>query len=109
MAGKWGDNSLMWLLSEDIIATTPSDNIFVNKRQGKGVTHEQAQMVKKQPKMTKNSIYSHFSLFVLAYGQPLDPISAFIDKNVITGCCCNDIYGKRDTAGYYHPVFPPFA
>ena len=51
MAGKWGDNSLMWLLSVDIIATTPSDNIFVNNS-GDGVKglpicrHKWGQMAK---------------------------------------------------------------
>ena len=47
--------------------------------------------------LLENSIFSHFSLFVPAYGQPLDPISAFIDKNVITGCCCNDICKEKAT------------
>ena len=32
MAGKKGDDSLMWLRSVDIIAKTPSDNFFVNKK-----------------------------------------------------------------------------
>ena len=31
-------------------------------------------------------------LFAPAYRWPLDPTSAFLDKNVITGYCCNDIY-----------------
>ena len=31
MADKWDDISLTWLLSVDIIATTPSDKIFVNR------------------------------------------------------------------------------
>ena len=48
--------------------------------------------------------FDHFSPFVPACGQPLDPISTFIDKNVITGCCCNDIYGERATSGYYHSI-----
>ena len=50
----------------------------------------------------ENSIFGHFdhfSPFVPACGRPLDPISAFIDKKVITGCCCNDIYGERATLG----------
>ena len=59
--------------------------------------------------LLENSIFSHFSLFVPAYGQPLDPISAFIDKNVITGCCCNDICKEKATSGYYHLIFPPFS
>ena len=54
-------------------------------------------------------IFGHFALFVPAHGWPLNPTSAFIDNNVITGCCCNDIYGKNATPGYYHPIFPPFA
>ena len=37
--------------------------------------------------------------FVTAHGQPLDPTSAFIDKNIITWCCCNDIYGERPVQG----------
>ena len=63
--------------------------------------------------LLENSIFSHFSLFVPAYGQPLDPISAFIDKNVITRCCCNDICKEKATPGYYHTtsysIFLPFA
>ena len=51
--------------------------------------------------LLENSIFSHFSLFVPAYGQPLDPISAFIDKNVITGCCCNDICKELDAQRQY--------
>ena len=39
--------------------------------------------------LLENLIFSHFSPFVPAYGYPHDPISAFIDKKVITGCCCN--------------------
>ena len=54
-------------------------------------------------------IFSHFSPFVPAYGQPLYPISAFTDKNVITGCFCNDICKEKITPGYFHPVFPMFA
>ena len=53
--------------------------------------------------------FGHFSLFVPMRAKPLDPISTFIDQNVITGCCCNDIYGKRATPGYYHPIFLLFA
>ena len=59
--------------------------------------------------LPKNSIFGHFSPFVPAHGQPLDPTSTFIDKTIITGCCCNDIYGKRATPGYYNPIFPPYA
>ena len=54
-------------------------------------------------------IFGHFSLFVPAHGWPLNPTSTFIDKNVITGCCCNDICKERATLGYYQPIFPPFA
>ena len=36
-------------------------------------------------------IFSCFSPFVPALGQPNDLISASIDKNLITGYCCNDI------------------
>ena len=53
-------------------------------------------------------IFGHFSRFVPAHGRPLDPTSVFIDKNVITGCCCNEIYKKKATSGYYHLILPPF-
>ena len=59
--------------------------------------------------LIKNWIFGHFWPFVPVRGQALDPNSAFIDKAIITGCCCNDIYGKKATAGYYHPIFPPLA
>ena len=36
------------------------------------------------PHLPENSIFGHFALFVLAHGQPLDPTSAFTDKEVIT-------------------------
>ena len=41
------------------------------------------------------AIFGHFPLYVPTHGWPLDPISAFIDKSIITGCCCNDIYEVR--------------
>ena len=59
--------------------------------------------------LPENSIFGHFSPFVTAHGQPLDPTSAFIDKTIITGCCCNDIYGERATPGYYNPPFLLYA
>ena len=60
-------------------------------------------------KMVKYSIFGHLSPFVPAYGQPLCPIFAFIDKNVVTSCWSNDIWKKKITPGYFHPVFPMFA
>ena len=54
-------------------------------------------------------IFGHFSLVLPAHGWPLDPISAFIHKNVITGCCCNEIYKKKATPGYYNPILPSLA
>ena len=63
----------------------------------------------KWSKMAKYSIFGHFTPFVPRNGQPLCPISAFIDKNVITGCCCNDIYNEKITPGYYHSIFLTFA
>ena len=59
----------------------------------------------------ENSIFSHFchfSPFVPTHGRSLDPTSIFMDKNVITGCCCNEIYKKKATSGYYHLILPPF-
>ena len=52
--------------------------------------------------------FGHFWPFAPAYGWPLDPTFTFFDKNVITGCCCNEIYHKKGTPGYYHPIFLPF-
>ena len=54
-------------------------------------------------------IFGHFLSFVPAHGWPLDPTSAFISKNVITGCCHNEIYGEKATPGYYNLIFLPFA
>ena len=53
-------------------------------------------------------IFGHFSPFVPAHGRPLDHISIFIDKNVNTGCCCNEIYEEKANPGYCHPILPPF-
>ena len=58
--------------------------------------------------LSENSILGHLSPFVPAYGQPLDPTSAIINKNVITGYCSNDSYRKKATPGYYHSIFLPF-
>ena len=55
------------------------------------------------------AIFGHFLPFVPSQRWLLDPTSAFIDENVITGCCCIDIYGERAISGYYHPIFSPFA
>ena len=32
-------------------------------------------------------------------------LSAIFEKNVITGWCCNDIFGQRATSGYYHQAW----
>ena len=52
------------------------------------------------------AIFGHFSPFVPAHGQPLDPTSTFTNITIITGCCCNDIYGERATPDYYHSIPP---
>ena len=57
--------------------------------------------------LPEKSIFGHLPPFAPAYGQPLDPTSAFIDKNVITGCCCNSIYGEKAIPGCFHPIVPP--
>ena len=50
------------------------------------------------------AIFGHFLPFVPAHGQPLDPTSPFTNITIITGCCCNDIYGERATPDYYHSI-----
>ena len=52
------------------------------------------------------SFLAIFSPFVPTYGWPLYHISTFIDKSVITGCCCNNIYRERATQGYLSPHVP---
>ena len=52
-------------------------------------------------------IFGHLPPFAPVYGQPLDPTSTLIDKNVITGYCCNNIYGKKAISGCFYPIFPP--
>ena len=59
--------------------------------------------------LSENSILGQLSPFVPADGQPLDPIPAFIDKKVITRCCCSDSYKEKATPAYYHHIFPSFA
>ena len=101
------------ILTLTITVTALSDNFFVNKIKGgvKGWPMSRH----KWGKMAKKRIYrlmagsGHFALFVPVHGQPLDPTSAFIDKNVITRCCCSDSYRNKAIPGYYHPIFPPFA
>ena len=55
----------------------------------------------------KTPFLAILSPFAPTYGWPLDPTSAFIDKNVITGCCCNDIYGEKAIPGCFHPNVLP--
>ena len=56
----------------------------------------------------ENSIFGHFAPFVPAHGQPLDPTSAFTDKNIITEFCCNDIYGKKAFQSQLTLIFSPY-
>ena len=53
----------------------------------------------------ENSI---FDPFVPAHGQPLDPTSAFTDKNIITKFCCNDIYGKKACQNHHRLIIFPY-
>ena len=39
----------------------------------------------------------------------LGPISACIDKNIFTRCCCSDTCKEKANPGYYHPTFPALA
>ena len=59
--------------------------------------------------LSENSILGHLSTFVPAFGQPLDPNSAFINKNVITRCSCSDSSRSKAIPGFYHPIFLPSA
>ena len=57
--------------------------------------------------LPENSIFGHLPPFASAFGQPLDPTYTFIDKNVITGCYCNNIYREKAIPGCFHPIVPP--
>ena len=59
----------------------------------------------KWPKIEYLAIFDHFSPFEPAHRQPIDPTSTFIDQNVISGCCFNEICNERVTPGYYHSFF----
>ena len=45
--------------------------------------------------LIENWIFGHIWPFVPIHGRPLDSNSAFINKVIITGCCCNDIYERN--------------
>ena len=57
--------------------------------------------------MAKNCIFTHLPLLAPAYGWPLDPASAFIDKNVISGCYCNNICDEKASPGCFYPIVLP--
>ena len=57
--------------------------------------------------LPENSIFGHLPPFAPAYGRPLDPTSTFIDKNVITGCYCNNTHGEKAIPGCFHPIVSP--
>ena len=52
--------------------------------------------------LPENSIFGYLPPFAPAYEQHLDPTSTFIDKNVITGCYCINIYGEKAIPGCFH-------
>ena len=52
-------------------------------------------------------IFDHLPPFAPVYGQPLDPTSTFIDKNVITGCCCNNTCREKVIPECFYPIFLP--
>ena len=61
------------------------------------------------------AIYRHLSPF-LAFlhhlcllKSKLGPISACIDRNIFTRCCCSDTCKEKANPGYYHPTFPALA
>ena len=57
--------------------------------------------------LPENSIFDHLPPFAPAYGQPLDPTFAFIDKNVISGCYCNNICDEKASPGCFYPIVLP--
>ena len=58
-----------------------------------------------------NSIFGHFCpFFIICVCSWVTPWShPCFDKNVITRCCCNEIYEKKAAPGHYNPIFPPYA
>ena len=142
--------------SIDIIATAPDDNIFVDQRVGrvKGsytngeklpkieflgkwqencvVAHEQAQMVKKWPKIAKNGndnckekttpsnyhpifpiclkiqFLAIFHQLCLLMGNPLIPPPLLLKTLLSLGAVAM-ISKEKAIPGHYHPIFPPFA
>ena len=57
--------------------------------------------------LPENSIFDHLPPFAPAYGQPLDPTFAFIDKNVTSGCYCNNICDEKASTGCFYPIVLP--
>ena len=60
----------------------------------------------------KTNFLATFPPFACAHGRSLDPSSAFFNKNVITGCFCNDIYIEKAFQVVSTPFsshFPSFA
>ena len=55
----------------------------------------------------KVSIFGHLPPFAPAYKQPLHPTYTLIDKNIITECCCNNLYGEKAIPSCFYPIFPP--
>ena len=58
--------------------------------------------------LPEKTIFGHLPPFAPAYGRPLDPTSTLINKNVSTGCYCNNIYREKAIPGCFHPFVPPF-
>ena len=55
----------------------------------------------------KVSIFGHLPPFAPAYKQPLNPTYTLIDKNNITGCCYNNLYGEKAIQGCFYPIVLP--
>ena len=59
--------------------------------------------------LPEKTIFGHLPPSVPAYGRPLDPTSTLINKNVSTGCYCNNIYREKAIPGCFHPFVLPFS
>ena len=82
-------------------------NIIYGEKAIPGYSHPIDHCLTISRHLPENSIFCHLPPFAPVYGQPLDPTSTFIDKNVITGCYCNNIYKEKAIPGCFYPIVSP--